>query len=422
MRSIVDAAPGVPGPWRCVPIVYNGRYFEAIDRLPAPRDSNAAAVPASNGIESLRHAFHRARDRAARHLPFDGLRAALYSPGLEFALRRSVHAAQNAGRWAASFGHGRGATRIAFEPGDVLVLLDASWNIDFSRELRRARAGGAQIWAVVQDLIPINHPDIAPEGLPLLLDAWLRRTIPLSDGLLGISRNVADDLRAYLRKRFAHDTVLPRIDSFYLGAGFKVMPTEDDRLAQVQEVFRRCAGGVYLVVGTIEPRKDCARILAAFERLWAEGSDAVLMLFGRAGWRSYDLIDRMRTHPEHGSRLFWFERGSDAQLDFAYRHAAALIFASRSEGFGLPLVEAMQYGLPVLASDIPIFREIGGDYPRFFPPGDEQAIYDAVRALASADNGSGGASRSEAMVVLVRQRSNVARQGDRCAIVSTRSQ
>jgi alpha-1,2-rhamnosyltransferase len=92
----------------------------------------------------------------------------------------------------------------------------------------------------------------------------------------------------------------------------------------------------------------------------------------------------MRSHPEHGRRLFWFEDGSDAELDFAYRHAAALIFASRFEGFGLPLVEAMQYGLPVLASDIPVFREIGGDYPDFFQPGDELAIYDAVRRFADS--------------------------------------
>jgi alpha-1,2-rhamnosyltransferase len=148
--------------------------------------------------------------------------------------------------------------------------------------------------------------------------------------------------------------------------------------------FRRCSGDVYLVVGTIEPRKDCGLILAAFERLWAEGSDAALMMFGRAGWRSYDLIDRLRSHPEYNKRLCWFEDGSDAELDFAYRHATALIFASRCEGFGLPLVEAMQYGLPVLASDIPVFREIGGDYPDFFPPGDERAIYDAVRRFADS--------------------------------------
>jgi alpha-1,2-rhamnosyltransferase len=379
VRSIVGAALHLPGHWVCVPIIFNGRYFEAIDRLPAPRRADSSVAP--NDIEKLRRAFHLARTGAIRFLPFPALRARVNLLRFEFALRRAVYAMQNLRRWGGSFGRRGG--RIAFEPGDVVVLLDATWGIDLSHELRRARADGARIWTVVQDLIPINHPDIAPEGLPLLLDAWLRRTIPLSDGLVAISCTVAEDVRAYTRDSIAGPTER-HIDSFYLGAGFDPAPASAADLARISAAFRHCSGDVYLVVGTIEPRKDCGRILAAFERLWAEGSDVALMLFGRAGWRSYDLIDRMRSHPEHGRRLFWFEDGSDAELDFAYRHAAALIFASRCEGFGLPLVEAMQYGLPVLASDIPVFREIGGDYPDFFQPGDECAIHDAVRRFADS--------------------------------------
>jgi alpha-1,2-rhamnosyltransferase len=378
VRSIVNAALGLSGPWLCVPIIFNGRYFEAVHRLPVPLRAHSSVAP--SGIERMRRAFHFVRASAIRLLPFATVRARINSSRLEFGLRRWVYAIQNLRRWMASFRR-RGGSRIAFQAGDVVVLLDATWGTDLSRELRRARADGARVWVVVQDLIPINHPDIAPEGLPLLLDAWLRRTIPLSDGLVAISAAVAEDVRAYVRDTIAGSTGL-HIDSFYLGAGFDPAPSGTADLVRISAAFRRCAGDVYLVVGTIEPRKDCGRILAAFERVWAEGSDVALMLFGRAGWRSYDLIDRMRSHPEHGRRLFWFEDGSDAELDFAYRHASALIFASRCEGFGLPLVEAMQYGLPVLASDIPVFREIGGDYPDFFQPGDEGAIYDAIRRFA----------------------------------------
>ncbi|MEP6609773.1 MAG: glycosyltransferase, partial [Burkholderiaceae bacterium] len=74
----------------------------------------------------------------------------------------------------------------------------------------------------------------------------------------------------------------------------------------------------------------------------------------------------------------------DIELDFAYRHASALIFASRAEGFGLPLVEAMHYGLPVLASDIPIFHEIGGEYPIYFDPDRSESLLAAVLAFESA--------------------------------------
>jgi glycosyltransferase involved in cell wall biosynthesis len=395
VRNIVGAAPAVSGPWICVPIIYNGRFFEAIDRFPALSRDRAARGAAPSAVDLLRRAFDRTRTAATKYLPLDAVRSGLHSPRLEFALRRSVYAVRNARRWLRSFRRSR-TGRVDFGPGDVLVLLDATWDVDLSRELRRARAGGTRIWAVVQDLIPVNHPDIAPEGLPLVQDAWLQRTIPFADGFLAISRTVADDLRAHLRGRLSSGLALPKIDSFYLGSGFSATVTQAGDLARVRAVFGRCFAGVYLVVGTIEPRKDCARILAAFERLWAEGSSVALLLFGRPGWRSYDLIDRMRTHPEHGRRLFWFEDGSDAELDFAYRHGSALIFASRYEGFGLPLVEAMQHGLPVLASDIPIFREIGGDYPDFFQVGDEHAIYAAIRTFDAAGGAGATADRAQA--------------------------
>ena len=375
VRGIVEAALTTPGPWTCVPIVYNGRFFETVDRLPAPQTDGARPAGA-NAIDVLRRAFHEARASVGRYFPFVPLRAALHSPRLEFYLRRGVNALQNSRRWVGSFRH-RGA-RIAFAPGDVLVLLDSTWSVDMSRELKRVRAGGARIWAVVQDLIPIDHPELAPEGLPMLLEAWLQRTVPLCDGLLAISRTVAGDLSAYLARRFAGRPV-PQVHSFYPGAGLDPAMSDAEGLTAVAEAFRSHSASAFIVVGTIEPRKDVGSIIAAFECLWSEGSDAALLLFGRAGWRSYELIDRVRAHPERGRRLFWFERASDAELDFAYRHATALIFASRCEGFGLPLVEAMQYGLPVLASDIPIFREIGGEYPQFFPAGDELALYEAVR-------------------------------------------
>lgn len=390
VRGIVNAAQNLAGPSTCVPVVYNGRFLEAVDRIPAPSTKDMAGT-APNAIEPLRRAFYESRLTVARRFPFAPVRTALYSPRLEFGLRRGVNTLQNSWRWIGSFRHR--AAPIPFAPGDVLVLLDATWGIDLSREMVRARAGGARIFTVVQDLIPIDHPDIAPEGLPLQLDAWLRRVIPLSDGLIAISRTVADDLRRYLRTRVAPSAPVPRVDSFYPGAGFDVAPAKAEDLARVRAAFGR-NDGVYLVVGTIEPRKDVARILTAFDRLWAEGLDPALMLLGRAGWRSYDLIDRLRKHPERGRRLFWFEDGSDAELDFAYRHAVALIFASCCEGFGLPLVEAMRYGLPVLASDIPIFREIGGDYPRFFPPSDERAIGDAIRAFDAARRSGAVARRA----------------------------
>ena len=372
-RNLVNASLGAAGPWSSTAIVHNGRFFEAIDGLPplaAPASTKLATV------DRLRRAFHGARAGAVRIAPSAIVRELLHSQRLEYALRRMVHGAQNARRWFRALGAGTSG-RINFRQGDVLVLLDPVWSIDMSSELRRARDSGADVWVVINDLIPLAFPDLAPEGSSILMDKWLRRTTPHAVGMLGISRTVADDLRNYFEKNAT--VPLPSIDWFYLGAGLDHVNAHAQDLLAVKHSFESARGTVYLTVGTIEPRKNHEMILDAFDRIWAEGGQARLMIFGRLGWRSDALARRIHAHPEIGKRLTWFETGSDIELDYAYRHASALIFASRTEGFGLPLVEAMHYGLPVLASDIPVFREIAGDYATYFELDVEGSLTQVLR-------------------------------------------
>jgi O-antigen biosynthesis alpha-1,2-rhamnosyltransferase len=376
-RNLVNASLAAAGPWSCTAIVHNGRHFEAIKGLPM-RAASAASTPTV--VDRLRGAFHRAKSGVVGVFPGGTVRDALSSQRFEYTLRRMVHAAQNGLRWVRGLGAGN-ARRIEFRRGDVLVLLDPVWSLDLSGELRRARAAGAEVWVVVNDLIPLEFPDLAPEGSQILMDKWLRRVTPYAAGMLGISRVVAADLQRYFKESAAMPQ--PRIDWFYLGSGLDHVGVHAQDLAVVKKAFETGGGRVYLTVGTIEPRKNHEMMLDAFERLWAEGGDARLMMFGRLGWRSDRLARRIRRHPQFGHRLTWFETGSDAELDYAYRHASALIFASCYEGFGLPLVEAMHYGLPVIASDIAVFREIAGDYPTYFDLSAERSL---DRALLRVEN------------------------------------
>ena len=370
-RNLVNAALAAPGPWTCTAIVYNGRHFTAIDGLPrqAPPASGRPAT-----TDRLRRAFHQMRAGTIRVLPGAAVHDALHSQRMEYALRRVVHGAQNAGRWLRSFGSAA-APRVEFRRGDVVVLLDPAWTVDLSRELERAGDAGAEIWIVVNDLIPADHPDLAPEGTPILLDKWLRRVVPFASGMLGISGTVARDLAIHLARIGL--TSPPRIDHFYLGAGLDPVRAPGAALDAIAKACVDPGAGVYLAVGTVEPRKNHRLMLDVFERLWKDNIDARLLIFGRLGWRSDDLARRLRDHPQFGRLLIWFEAGSDAELDHAYKHVSALIFASSCEGFGLPLVEAMHYGLPVLASNIDVFREIAGDYPTYVhldDPGSLEAV------------------------------------------------
>ena len=87
-------------------------------------------------------------------------------------------------------------------------------------------------------------------------------------------------------------------------------------------------------------------------------SVATLLMIGRQAWNTESFLERVANHPQRGRQLFIIRDATDSDLDYSYRNASALIISSEIEGFGLPIVEAFQRGLPVLCSDIPVFREI----------------------------------------------------------------
>ena len=126
------------------------------------------------------------------------------------------------------------------------------------------------------------------------------------------------------------------------------------------------AGPTFLMVGTIEPRKGHQQTLAAFETLWAQGVRANLVIVGKPGWLVEDLVQCLRNHPELGAQLHWLESVSDEYLEVIYSASSCLIAASEGEGFGLPLIEAAQYHLPIIARDLPVFREITGAHAFYF--------------------------------------------------------
>ena len=141
------------------------------------------------------------------------------------------------------------------------------------------------------------------------------------------------------------------------------------------------------MVGTIEPRKGHLHAIAAFDQLWADGVEANLVIIGKEGWKGLPeserrtipaTMRRLREHPQLGRRLFWLDGADDAMLTQAYRASACLLYPSEGEGFGLPLIEAASHGLPLIVRDLPVFREVAGEYASYFD-GDGGAIAVAVR-------------------------------------------
>ncbi|MBC2691947.1 MULTISPECIES: glycosyltransferase family 4 protein [Pseudomonas] len=270
---------------------------------------------------------------------------------------------------------------LQHQAGDQLVLLDSSWHADFFPLAEQLKRDGVGIVSVIYDLIPLTHPQFCDAGLVRVFNEWFDWIAKTADGYVAISATISDQVREEMLRRVGSEQVAQRwFDHFHLGSELDLT---DDALPvepALKQMFKN-KDPVYLMVSTIEPRKNHAYLLDAFELAWAKGSRARLCIAGRIGWKCDALIERIRQHPQLNQRLFMFNALTDKSLEYAYSNATALVFPSYVEGFGLPLVEAMQRGLPAMGSDIPVFREIGGPFMAYFDLDEPQTLVDLMTQM-----------------------------------------
>jgi glycosyltransferase involved in cell wall biosynthesis len=181
---------------------------------------------------------------------------------------------------------------------------------------------------------------------------------------------------------------MPRIGWFHLGADLDASVPTRGMPGNAEKILEKMSSApCFLMVGTIEPRKGHLQALAAFDRLWKTGKEVNLIIAGRQGWTHLpddqrrtipEIVHILDTHPEKDKRLFWLEGISDQFLDRIYDVSDCLLAASEAEGFGLPLIEAAQHNLPVMARDIPVFREVAKNHAFYFTGTEPKDLADAV--------------------------------------------
>ena len=257
---------------------------------------------------------------------------------------------------------------IEAQLGDVFLGLDLQPSVISAQTsyLNMLYRRGIKVHFVVYDLLPVKLPDCFPKGAEDLYANWLK-TITMFDKVVCISQSVFADLVNW-QVRFGEKRYRPfQATSFKLGSDIdKSSPTlglpkdSEKILSQI-----RCRK-TFLTVGTLEPRKAHSLVLDAFEILWDQGVEINLIIVGKQGWLVENLIHRLNKHPKLGTHLFWLKGISDEFLEKLYSESAALIAASEDEGFGLPIIEAAQHRLPIIARDIPVFREVAGEHAYYF--------------------------------------------------------
>ena len=257
---------------------------------------------------------------------------------------------------------------IDYAPGDFFFGLDLQPQVqvaqrDFYQTLRRQ---GVRVQFMIYDLLCVLMPQYFPPGAAEGFASWLS-VVAESDGAVCISKAVADELEGWIEANGAERQRPFIVNWFHLGADVDNSHPTLGLPADAESTLARLrACPSFLIVGTLEPRKGHAQVLDAFEHLWYKGANANLVIVGKQGWMVDALVERLHAHPEWNHRLFWLEGISDEYLEKAYAASTCLIAASYGEGFGLPLIEAAQHKLPIIARDIPVFREVAGEHAFYF--------------------------------------------------------
>lgn len=277
---------------------------------------------------------------------------------------------------------------IEILPNDVVFMLDSTWEWPqrFDPLLEDVwRAGGEVVW-MVYDLVPIRVPETCHPGMPPVFRSWLTHAIHKTDGFICISEATRADLEHFIDEVYEQGARRPWTSSVHLGSDLesgRMLPSTP----AIETVFKAIGSKKFLLaIGTVEPRKDHCTILDAFEMLWRDNLDIALVIIGKEGWNVDELATRLRQHSEAGKQLFWLENASDGDLQVLLSKTSALIQASVAEGFGLPIVEAGSRGVPLILSDIAVFREIAGDEAIYFECGNSTKLAKIILEGALAQN------------------------------------
>jgi glycosyltransferase involved in cell wall biosynthesis len=242
---------------------------------------------------------------------------------------------------------------------------------------------------MVFDILPITHPEFFPPWAYDSHRGWTTAVTSSADVIVCISEHVKLELALWLERNGTSSTS-PTLLASHLGADVAASFPSNGLPGDADDVMRAISSRpTFLMVGTIEPRKGHLQAVEAFERLWRQGMDVNLVIVGYEGWKPLPanerrtipaITDKIRRSDELGKRLYWLEGISDEYLNHLYKASACLLAPSEGEGYGLPLIEAAQYGIPIIARDIPVFREVAGDSAHYFEGTQPEHLEQAVRS------------------------------------------
>jgi glycosyltransferase involved in cell wall biosynthesis len=267
--------------------------------------------------------------------------------------------------------------RLEIGSGDVLVCAQNDWfHTDIDAIIAEKARTGLRHVILCFDSIPLRFPEWFAARDIAIVNAYFRKALPSADRVIFNSRSGQDDARTFCRALgcdLADTRIVP------LGAD---MPRSDGTGA----LFGGLVPGNFAVfVSTIEPRKNHRLLVAVWRRLVADGVVAAtgfkLVFAGRRGWKMDEFFKDLEADPEFGRSLLHLPDLGDDAIAALYANAAFSLYPSIYEGYGLPPVESMLLGTPVIASTGGSIPEVVGEAAPCLDPHDVDAWYAEIRRM-----------------------------------------
>jgi glycosyltransferase involved in cell wall biosynthesis len=227
----------------------------------------------------------------------------------------------------------------------------------------------------VHDLSFVRVPEAASPNLKAYLDVVVPSSVRRADHILADSQATKDDLISL------YHTPPDKITVLLSGVDARFRPVSDFKLQQAARDRYGISDAPYIfTIGTVQPRKNYARLIHALARLRGEGFDLRLVIAGGQGWLADPIYEAIRTAAmEPYVQMIGF--ADEADLPALYSSALCLAFPSLYEGFGLPILEAMACGTPVITSNISSLPEVAGDAALMVNPHDLDELVMALRRV-----------------------------------------
>ena len=223
----------------------------------------------------------------------------------------------------------------------------------------------------VYDLSFVHFPENFPAMQRRYLQSQTARSVSSARRVIAISEASRKDLHQFF------DVPLKKIDVIYPGVDPQYRPLSEVSIKSFREE-EGVSKPFILHVGTLQPRKNIPLLLRAFSRL--RRSDIDLVLVGAKGWFYEEIFSEVEKLGL-GERVHFPGYVRDEQLPFWYNAARLLVFPSVYEGFGMPIVEAMACGTPVVAAQSSSIPEAGGEVIRTYDPQDVEALTQQLTAV-----------------------------------------